>query len=108
MLEIDVDELAWVLERGAAVVDVREAREYAVAHVPGAVNIPMGRVTTCLDELDRSEPVHLICASGRRSALMVAVLVAEGFEAVNVRGGTSAWIGSGRRTVAVAPATVGR
>ncbi len=108
MEEIDIDELARALEAGAAVVDVREIGEYAAGHVPGALNIPMGRLTARLDELDRTRPVLVICASGRRSAAMVDVLAAEGFEAVNVRGGTSAWIGSGRSAVGGSRAVAGR
>ena len=96
MNEIDIDQVASVLEQGACVVDVRETSEYAAGHVPGAVNIPKDRLASRLDELDRSVPVHLICASGNRSAEMADVLAAEGFDAVNVLGGTSAWVRSGR------------
>ncbi len=96
MREIDVAQLATALEEGATVVDVRESAEYAEAHVPGAVSIPMGRLTSRLDELDRTSPVHLVCASGNRSAAMAEVLIAQGFEAVNVVGGTSAWLRAGR------------
>ena len=96
MREIDTDQLAALLGEDATVVDVRETTEYADAHVPGAVNIPMGRLTSRLHELDRTGPVHVICASGNRSAAMAEVLLAQGFDAVNVVGGTSAWLRSGR------------
>jgi len=96
MREIDIDQIATSLEGGAHIIDVREAGEYVEGHVPGAVNIPMGHLTSRLDELDRSAPVHLICASGNRSGAMADVLIAQGFDAVNVLGGTSAWIRSGR------------
>ncbi len=99
MREISIDQLAKALVEGAAVIDVRETREYADAHVPGAVSIPMGRLTSRLDELDRTTPVHLVCASGNRSAAMADVLLAQGFDAVNVVGGTSAWMRSGRPVV---------
>jgi rhodanese-related sulfurtransferase len=99
MREINIDQLAKALVEGAAVIDVREISEYADAHVPGAVSIPMGRLTSRLDELDRTTPVHLVCASGNRSAAMADVLLAQGFDAVNVVGGTSAWMRSGRPVV---------
>ncbi|WP_122817945.1 rhodanese-like domain-containing protein [Nocardioides pantholopis] len=95
MREIDIDQLATKIDR-AAVVDVREPAEYAEGHVPGAVNIPMGRLTDRLGELDRDRPVYVVCASGNRSSAMVDVLTAAGFDAVNVAGGTSAWVRSGR------------
>lgn len=99
MREIDIDQTAAALETGAAVIDVRETDEYVEGHVPGALNIPMGQLPSRLDELDRDAPVHVICASGNRSSAMVDVLVAQGFYAVNVLGGTSAWVSSGRPVV---------
>ncbi|HET7464682.1 MAG TPA: rhodanese-like domain-containing protein [Longimicrobium sp.] len=40
---LEKDRLAAVVERGATVVDLRSAGEYAVAHVPGTVNVPLNR-----------------------------------------------------------------
>lgn len=99
MREIDIDQIASALEDGACVIDVRETGEYSAGHVPGAVNIPMGHLTSRLGELDRGAPVHLVCASGNRSTAMADVLIAQGFDAVNVLGGTDAWIRSGRPVV---------
>ncbi len=96
MREIDVAQLEQALAEGAQLVDVREPREYAQAHAPGAVLIPMGQLPGRLQELDRARPVHLICASGNRSGVMAEVLVAAGHDAVNVVGGTGAWLRSGR------------
>lgn len=96
MREIDVEQLDTVLRDGGVLIDVREAGEYADGHVPGAVLIPMGQLTSRLDELDRKAPVHLICASGNRSGAVADVLAARRFDAVNVLGGTTAWIRSGR------------
>jgi rhodanese-related sulfurtransferase len=56
----------------------------------------MGQLASRLGEVDRSARVHVICASGNRSKAMTDLLVAQGFDAVSVAGGTSAWIRSGR------------
>ncbi|WP_300400986.1 rhodanese-like domain-containing protein [Nocardioides sp.] len=96
MREITIDDLASAVAGGAHLVDVRETAEYVAGHVPGAVNIPMGHLTSRLDELERSAPVLLVCASGNRSGAMADVLLAQGFDPVNVLGGTTAWIASGR------------
>lgn len=96
MRETTIDQLAEALEQGAALVDVREPSEYRDGHVPGARNIPMGQLTARLDEIDRDRPVHVVCATGNRSGAMTDVLTAQGFDASNVVGGTSAWIRSGR------------
>ena len=96
MCDIDVERLEVVLKEGGVLVDVREPAEYAAGHVPGARLIPMGQLTSRLEELDRAVRVHLICASGNRSGAMTDVLKARRFDAVNVLGGTAAWIESGR------------
>jgi rhodanese-related sulfurtransferase len=98
MREIDTGQLAAALDSGVTLVDVREPREYAGGHVPGAVNIPMGRLTGRLDEIDRSGPVYVVCATGNRSSAMTNLLTAAGFDAYNVAGGTTAWARSGRPT----------
>ena len=96
MREIDVDQLEELLAHGAALVDVREPEEFAQVHVPGATLIPMQELPARLAELDRTAPVHLICRSGHRSAVMCEVLAGHGFDAVNVAGGTIAWLRSGK------------
>ena len=93
--EISLEAFAAEREAGTTV-DVREKGEYAQAHVPGAVLVPMGQLASRLGELDRSTRVHVICASGNRSKAMTDLLVATGFDAVSVAGGTHAWIQSGR------------
>lgn len=96
MREIDIDQAASVFEQRAAVLDVREPDEYREGHIPGAINIPMGQLAARLGELDRDRPVYVVCASGNRSSAMTDVLTAAGFDAINVAGGTTAWISSGR------------
>jgi rhodanese-related sulfurtransferase len=93
--EITIDDYARELHDGTTV-DVRERAEYVQVHVPGAVHVPMGQLTSRLEELDRARRVHVICASGNRSRAMTDVLRAQGFDAVSVAGGTRAWVASGR------------
>ena len=91
MREVTIEQTAGAMTRGVAVVDVRESSEYAAGHVPGVRHIPMGSLADRLHELDRTEPVLVICASGNRSAAMADLLTARGFEAASVAGGTTAW-----------------
>lgn len=93
--EISIEAYAAERETGVTI-DVRERAEYAQAHVPGAVLMPMGQLASRLDEIDRSARVHVICASGNRSRAMADLLVAAGFDAASVAGGTLGWLESGR------------
>ena len=93
--EISLEAYAAEQARGV-IIDVRERAEYAQAHVPGAILVPMGQLTSRLGEIDRSARVRVICASGNLSKAMTDLLVAAGFDAASVAGGTRAWIESGR------------
>jgi rhodanese-related sulfurtransferase len=98
---LTVDELASLLERDAVhVIDVRDEWEYRTGHLRGAMNVPLGRLGTRVATLRRDRPYAVICQSGSRSMSGTAQLLAAGFDgAASVRGGTSAWIRSGRPVV---------
>lgn len=93
--EIDVAELARVRRDGAPLIDVREPDEYVAAHVPGAELVPLATVPDRLDDLPTDRPVYVICAAGARSLRAAEVMRARGIDAVNVAGGTNAWIDAG-------------
>ena len=93
--EISVAELEAVLAEGATVVDVREPEEYRVARVPGALLIPLSEVSDRLREIQTDSRVYVICAKGGRSMAAAEFLRAAGADAVNVKGGTDAWIEAG-------------
>ncbi len=93
--EIDVDELRTHQEAGAPIIDVRQPDEYDEAHVPGVQLIPLAEVPDRLDELPEARPLYLICRSGARSARAGEFLAEQGYEVVNVVGGTLAWIDAG-------------
>jgi molybdopterin-guanine dinucleotide biosynthesis protein A len=97
--EIDVDELAARLAEGARLIDVREPDEYTDGHVPGAVLVPLGTVPDHVDAFAGEGPTYVICGSGGRSMRAAEYVVQHGLDAVNVAGGTKAWIASGRDTV---------
>jgi len=96
--EISVDELDGLLQTGSVrVLDVREDWEYKRGRVPGAISIPLGRLTSQAVGLARDKPYAVICESGSRSLSATDYLLAQGFEgAASVRGGTGAWARSQR------------
>lgn len=99
MSEVTVGQLAAARADGSFVVDVREPHEYMAGHVPGALLMPVGEVDARRRELPHGDPVYVICASGNRSRRVTDALVAQGYEAYSVQGGTSAWVGAGHPVV---------
>ena len=81
---------------GPVVIDVRQADEFAAAHVPGAVHLMCGDLPDRLAELPKDRPILAMCASGMRSSVAASLLRRAGFEDVSwVAGGVTAWRASG-------------
>ena len=96
MKQVNAADLTTSLTTDDILIDVREPDEFVQAHVPGARLVPLSRIGASLGELPRETRVYVVCASGNRSAAMTEMLLARGFEAANVVGGTNAWIRAGR------------
>lgn len=74
-------------------IDVREVDEYAGGHIKQAKNVPLSEFAAKVDELDRSKPIYVICASGGRSMNASVYLDSLGFDVTNVDFGMMNWQG---------------
>lgn len=83
-------------------VDVRNPGETADGFLEGARLIPLPALVDSLDQLERSAPVVVNCASGARSMTAASVLRHVGFEDVSdLLGGFNAWTAAGLPVVTV-------
>ncbi|MDC7122288.1 FAD-dependent oxidoreductase [Cellulomonas fimi] len=72
------------------VLDVRSAKERAVAHLPGSLHVPHTELRARLDEVRAAadgRPISVHCASGVRSYLATRILRGAGLDARNLSGG---------------------
>lgn len=77
-------------------IDVRTPEEYAAGHANRTRNIPLDQLPEKLSDLEKAEPVYLICKSGVRSKKAAQILVDNGFkQAISINGGTDAWEAAG-------------
>jgi rhodanese-related sulfurtransferase len=97
--EISIDELAVVLDGSAHLVDVRETDEYVEGHVAGAVLAPLSVLPDMVHLFRADTTNYVICKSGGRSARACEWLAGQGYDVVNIAGGTMAWVNSGRAVV---------
>lgn len=86
----DIDTLKAALDVGKlpVLIDVREKEEFAVSHLPNAINV------TKADEISypKDTPLVIYCSVGVRSAAFVKELDEKGFTEVrNLRGSIFAW-----------------
>jgi thioredoxin 1 len=100
--DVDVQTFAADIAAGkvAVVLDVRTPDEFATGHVPDARNIPLDELMARAEEIKAlsTGEVYVICRSGGRSARGASALAAHGIPAVNVVGGTLAWVAAGQPT----------
>lgn len=95
-------ELATWLADGSRVqpqiLDVREPDEYAVSHLPGALQVdPDASATDVVARIDPSRPVVAYCSVGYRSSALVQRLRDARFtQATNLKGSIFAWANEGR------------
>jgi phage shock protein E len=82
-----------LIARGAVVIDVRTAEEYATGHLARAINIPVQELPVRIAEIetlvasDRTRPIVVYCAAGARAAKAKAQLESAGYSHV-VNGGS--------------------
>jgi rhodanese-related sulfurtransferase len=77
---------------GASLLDVRTPAEFADAHLPGALNIPVQDLQRRMRELEAKErPIVVYCRSGNRSAQASQLLKGAGYTAVHDLGAMSNW-----------------
>lgn len=90
---IDVKQAFARSKRGAKLVDVRSAREFAhSSHPKGAISVPPRLISKDQTGLERDDDILVICLSGHRSPRQARRLAEIGFTRVtNVHGGLVAW-----------------
>ncbi len=74
------------------ILDVREEFELQIAHIPGAIHIPMNEVPKRLEELSKENELVVMCRTGVRSSDIRDFLKNNDFKNVrNLTGGIRAW-----------------
>jgi rhodanese-related sulfurtransferase len=80
-----------LLASGAALIDVRSAREWRSGRAPQAKHVPLDRLQASTAGIQKTRPVIAMCQSGVRSASAARLLAGDGYEAYSLRGGMGAW-----------------
>ncbi|GAB6112571.1 rhodanese-like domain-containing protein [Desulfomicrobium salsuginis] len=83
-------------ERNYLLIDVRQPREYAEGHIPGAQLIPLPEIENRIGELGSEQNLILYCRTGGRSAVAAALIKDIGPRQgmiYNLVGGIAGWEG---------------
>jgi ArsR family transcriptional regulator len=98
MEPVSRDELLEKLHAGAVtVLDVRPPDEFALGHLPGAMNVPLRELEARLAELDRAQEIVAYCRGPYcvLSYEAVAALRARGFRVRRLQDGLPEWRAAG-------------
>ena len=82
-----------VVEANEYLLDVREPFEYEMGHIAEADNVSVNEIEERLEELPKDRKIHVYCQRGKRGANAVEILKRNGFDAVNLEEGYSAYTG---------------
>jgi len=83
-----------LINKGAAVLDLRSRDEFSAGHVIGARNIPLDELDARMGELEphKAGPLLLVCKNGESAGGAAARLAKQGFQQLTVlKGGIAAW-----------------
>ena len=90
--EIRVKELKDRLDtKDLVLIDVREQEEHDICNIEPSVHIPMNKIPSHVDKLDKDTEYAIICHSGVRSHNVCFYLQNLGYKVVNVNGGIHQW-----------------
>jgi rhodanese-related sulfurtransferase len=80
-------------EQAPLVVDLRAPVEYRIAHIPGAINIPLDDLEARIDELRNPNGVLIYCLNGARTRQAEPILYAHNVENIyHLKGTLQTWL----------------
>jgi rhodanese-related sulfurtransferase len=89
---IEPQDARQLVDQGAVLLDVRSPQEFATAHLPEAVNIPVDQLRSNLDKVRQfARPLVVYCASGMRSNRAAGILRGADIQDVHDLGSLSRW-----------------
>ncbi|MBV5345311.1 MAG: sulfurtransferase [Rhodoferax sp.] len=99
--EVALDQAEDAIRDADVLVDVREADEYAISHIPGAMHASRGLLEFkfSANPALQSRDLHVViyCKTSGRAALAAAALQDMGYLNVkSVAGGFDAWVAAGK------------
>lgn len=84
------------LAKGVLLLDVREKDEYTRSHIAASLWVPLGNLSSWVQNLPQDRLIIVVCQDGVRAARGRDFLIANGFSNVkSLSGGIDAWVAAG-------------
>jgi len=80
-------------KQDAAVLDIRDKKDFDGGHLANAINIPYAALTERMSELEsaKERPIVLVCKSGQSVGMAGKTLKQKGFQVFRLSGGMMDW-----------------
>jgi rhodanese-related sulfurtransferase len=104
--QISVNQLAVNLNK-YVILDAREPKEYAVSHLPNALNVGYDKIDFLpIKNVSKDQSIVVYCSIGYRSEKVSEKLIAMGYKKVyNLYGGIFEWKNQGQKVVNLSGST---
>lgn len=79
--------LSEALNYGGIIVDVRSAEEFAISHIPMAINLPLSEIENGNITLPKTKIILVYCENGGASTMAARILSDRGYRVINTVGG---------------------
>lgn len=86
--------LSEALNYGGIIVDVRNPEEFALCHIPMAINLPLREIQQGNISIPKTKVVLLYCENGGSSTLAAKLLSEKGYKVINTVGGLKDYKGA--------------
>lgn len=91
-LWVSTEEAAEKIADNLTIIDVRNQSEWDEGYIPQSSHMMLGKLLDRIDEIDKDEPVLVLCQAGGRAAIASSLLKAKGVKEVYaLTGGIGQW-----------------
>lgn len=92
IFETDIEDLKNIAPDEYQIIDIRDEYAFEYGHIPGAMNVPLERLTERAAAFSKEKLLILCCKSGQISFEAAQGLCENGYNATSLKGGYYAWL----------------
>lgn len=79
---------------GGIIVDVRDKEDFAISHIPMAINLPLEEIRQGNFSLPKTKVILVYCENGGGSTFAARILSDKGYKVINTIGGLKEYRGA--------------
>jgi len=77
---------------GLYIVDIRDAKDYAISHIEGAINVPYREIGEQFKNFPKDKTIVVYCYSGQNGGQVASLLNIAGYNVKSLSSGWGGWL----------------